>query len=296
MKNWIKKAMVTLISLVSIHAEAQQTILYRGDWHPESVISDGQFLFVTDIGKELDPLSKDGDGSISKFSLDGTLIKRNISLITLHAPKGMGILGRTVFVADLDRLVGIDLITGKPVVSIDFSGFGVQLLNDITVKNDSTLFVSATDKNVIYEVCPRKPDQIHVLNVAEIKGVNGLFYDPAKNRLYVAGFGTFTSATGIGQVGYIDWTESGLKFTGLTGIAGFFDGIALVDADHVVVSDWVDLANQRGVLKKINLKTRNVTLLNTKSIAGPADFMFDKNKSELIVPAALNGELLKQTL
>ena len=60
--------------------------------HPESVISDGKFLYVTNIGNALDPGAKDGDGFISKLSLDGKVIVHKLNDTKLNAPKGTAII------------------------------------------------------------------------------------------------------------------------------------------------------------------------------------------------------------
>jgi hypothetical protein len=61
------------------------------------------------MGKELNPLARDGDGVIRKFSLDGNLIESNLSKELLHAPKGTAIIKDVLYVADLERIIGVDV-------------------------------------------------------------------------------------------------------------------------------------------------------------------------------------------
>ena len=64
MKSLIKLTVV--LSTLSI-ANAQTTKTISGFSHIESVVTDGKFLYVADIGKELNPTGKDGDGKIFKL-------------------------------------------------------------------------------------------------------------------------------------------------------------------------------------------------------------------------------------
>src|SRR5688500_19223158 len=105
MKNNFKNLLTAYACFACTQASAKFSTMYSGMWHPESVISDGEFLYVTDMGKELNPLAKDSDGAIRKFSLDGDLIEYNLSKALLNAPKGTAIIKNVLYVADLERIV-----------------------------------------------------------------------------------------------------------------------------------------------------------------------------------------------
>jgi hypothetical protein len=137
------------------------------------------------------------------------------------------------------------LTSGKKVVDVDCSSFGVHLLNDIAVKNDTVLFASSTDLNKLFQITLGKRQHIEELNIPQIKGANGIFFDALNKRLYVAGLGSFTSAAGQGEIGYLEWKRNKPHYFKIPGAIGFFDGIELVDANHIVVSDWVNLAKLR---------------------------------------------------
>lgn len=293
MKKIQKNILVAFISLISIKTIAQSVTMYSGMWHPESVISDGKFFYVTDIGKELNPTAKDSDGVLSKFSLEGNLIEQKFSKTILNSPKGTGIINNTIYIADIDRIVSIDLTTGNLVSSIDFSQLGVHLLNDIAEKNDTTLFVTSTDLNKIFQITLGYHQHIETLNIPEIKGANGICFDNKKNRLYANGLGSFNSEKGEGEIGYVDWENGKPKYSKITALTGFFDGIALIDDSTIVVSDWVNLAKAEGVLKKININTGASALIKSEPIGGPADFYFDSKNKDLIIPATQEGKLLK---
>lgn len=296
MKNNFKSLLIALTCFTSVETSAQFSTLYAGMWHPESVISDGKFLYVTDIGRELNPLAKDSDGAIRKFSLDGNLIEANLSKEPLNAPKGTAIIKNVLYVADLERIVGIDIASGNKISTIDFSSFGVHLINDIAVKNDTVLFASSTDLNKIFQISLGKSQRIIELNIPEIKGANGVCYDTKNNRLYIVGLGSFNSAKGEGEIGYIDWKKNKPEYFKFPNITGFFDGIELVAANNIIVSDWVNLAKAEGVLKKINVNTGVVTTLTNEPLGGPADFYFDSKINQLIIPATQQGRLLRLSL
>jgi outer membrane protein assembly factor BamB len=120
---------------------AQTKTITTGLQHPESIISDGEFFYATNIGEALSPMTKDGDGSIYKLSLDGKLIEQRFNKSPLNAPKGTAIVNGVLYVADIDRVVGVDIRTGEQVKEIDLAAFGTSFLNDISVKDETTLFV-----------------------------------------------------------------------------------------------------------------------------------------------------------
>ena len=135
-------------SLLTLQSLAQDN---NGLSYPESIISDGRFLYVSNVGKALNPSEKDGDGFISKLSLQGQVITPSITTEKLNAPKGSAIIKGVLYVADIDRMIGIDLSSGKKTVDINL-GNNVTFANDVAVKDDNTLFVSATDAGKIFEV------------------------------------------------------------------------------------------------------------------------------------------------
>src|SRR5687768_2744216 len=121
------KKLISLIAgismAVSSFAQDSSSLSY-----PESVTSDGKFLYVTNVGKTFEPTAKDGDGFISKVSLDGKTITRFITDAKLNAPKGIGIVRGVLYVTDIDRIVGIQLHTGTKVVDINLSVTGASFV------------------------------------------------------------------------------------------------------------------------------------------------------------------------
>ena len=114
---------------------------------PESAIYDSErdILYVTNVN--LEPRLKDGNGFISKVNTDGKITELKW-VEGLNAPKGTAIVADTLYVADIDELVLIDIIKGDIIRKVTIAGIG--MINDITSDDDGNLFISDTDSNKIY--------------------------------------------------------------------------------------------------------------------------------------------------
>jgi sugar lactone lactonase YvrE len=121
---------------------------------PESVYfdSDSGFLFLSQIG-EGGGNGKDGDGWISKLSTDGKVIE-NKWVTGLNAPKGLRSHGGTLWVADIDRLVAIDIASGK--ISKEVPVPGAEFLNDVACDEEGTVYVSDLLTRKIHEYRRKK--------------------------------------------------------------------------------------------------------------------------------------------
>jgi sugar lactone lactonase YvrE len=276
-----------MIMLFSMIAQAQlRTITSKLD-HPESVTSDGKFYYATLIGKELAPTSKDGDGAIVKFDKTGKVLDAHFNKEVLNAPKGTAVVKGTLYVADIDRIVGIDLKSGKQVNVIDLSAFAPQFLNDIAVKGDSVLYISATDQGKIYHVNLTKPTSIHALDIPALAGPNGLLYESKTNTLYVAGL-DFTDNP-VGELGAITWSGNKPAYKTISDLHGVFDGLQFIDANTLIVSDWISFKVMSARILKVDIKTGKYTEILSGTDA--ADFYLDPKSHELIIPGLKNGDI-----
>lgn len=282
MKTIIKSLSTLSIFIIGV-ANAQNASIVKGFNHVESVTTDGKFIYAADIGKELNPTGKDGDGKILKLDLKGKIIDSAFSKETLNAPKGITIANGILFIADVDRLVALDIKSGKKLYNITFND-GISFLNDISVVDKNTLYISATDKNKIYKVNLVTKSYTELKINKTIAGVNGLYYDKKSNCLYVNGFGADNKPNGM--VGYINLVKS--EFTQLANIEGYFDGIWL-NNNILYTSNWVAF-EKKGVIQAIDLKTNQVSEVKLNElIAGPADFII--TKTQIIVPEMMTGTI-----
>lgn len=255
----------------------------EGFSNPESVACDGKNFFVSNLGTEQEPTQKDGDGFISKVHSDGKTIELQY-IKGLDAPKGMTVIGKTLYVADIDKVKGFDLLTGNQTFVADLETQRVTFLNDVCEGESGKLLVSATDIGVVFEI-DLKTAKFSELKFSEpITGPNGIQYDAKTKTLYIA------TLAEKGKVLKAEKKNAGFIVSAVISEAGNYDGI-FFSGTAVVVSDWTS-----GTLKKTDLqtmKTETVKFTDPAMFSGPADFYYDKNSKCFWVPEMQAGVLWK---
>jgi hypothetical protein len=282
MKNSTKLSLAWSL-FIAINANAQITKTITGFNHIESVATDGRFIYAADIGKELSPTAKDGDGQIIKLDQKGKILESFFVKEKLNAPKGLAINKGILYLNDVDRLVAIDLKNGKKLYEIDF-GKETSFLNDIAIWDNTTLYVSATDKSKLFKVNLNNKSYSEIKTDKLIPGLNGLFCDKKTSRIYVNGFGTDSKPNGV--VGYINLKNN--TFTQLSKTEGYFDGIS-INKGILYVSNWVAFEKKGNIVALDLFKNKASRIINTEPLAGPADFIIVND--QLIVPGMISGEL-----
>ncbi|MEY2879865.1 MAG: hypothetical protein RLZZ15_2245, partial [Verrucomicrobiota bacterium] len=106
-------------------------------------------LYVSNMGPSKSPGAKDGDGSIGKVGLDGKVIAAEW-IKGLDAPKGLGLYEGRLYVADIDRVVVIDVAKGTIKETIPIAGAGS--LNDLTIDMKGVVYVSDHKLGKIYAI------------------------------------------------------------------------------------------------------------------------------------------------
>ena len=275
----MKKTISTLVCTAVLGFSSVVTI--DGFSSPESTIIKNNDLYVSNVGKELKPTLKDGDGFISKLDLNGKIQELHF-IDGLNAPKGMGLIGNTLYVADIDTLRGFDLETKKEVFSLVFEG--VNFLNDITIKDDNTLFIGASDVSAIYEVNVAKKSYKKIMDFTV---ANGLFYQDGV--LYAAELGSSpaTMFDGKGQFYKIDLKD--YSKTRLGTFEGILDGVYKV-GNKIYVSDWVKFGPE-GIVRVYDLETKKEEILNVEKFIGSADFVIDEKTNKLYLPQMAGGKI-----
>jgi hypothetical protein len=148
----------------------------------ESVLYDkaNNVLYVSCING-VPPDKKDGDGFIARIDLDGKI--KDLKWVTgLSGPKGMGQSGNTLYVTDIDRLVAIDIPTGK--ISNTWKVDGAQFLNDVAVTEDGSVYFTDSNTSTIYSMLKGKIAT--VLADTSLGGTNGILMEG--NSMYLAGY------------------------------------------------------------------------------------------------------------
>lgn len=230
---------------------------------PESVIMDRKrdILYVTNLNFE--PRKKDGNGFISKMDKTGKITDLRW-IEGLSSPKGMAIAGDTLYAADVDEVVMMDINKGKIIRRIPISGAG--MLNDITSDNEGNIYISDTDANKIHKY---SGGILTDWLTEGLNGPNGLLYDGI--RLLVASQGGNDFAS-------VDISTKTLTL--LTEGVGRGDGIAFTGIPgYYIVTDW------EGEIFMINPDNSKVSLLRTKETgSNTADIEYLQEMNLLLVP------------
>src|SRR5262245_42898692 len=91
-------------------------------------------VFVSSINGQI--LDQDGNGYISRLSPDGKVVSAKWAT-GLNAPKGLRSVGNTLWVADIDEVVGMDIGSGKITSRVKVEG--ATFLNDLATSPDGTI-------------------------------------------------------------------------------------------------------------------------------------------------------------
>jgi sugar lactone lactonase YvrE len=236
---------------------------------PESIYFDknANLLYVSNIdGKSNE---KDGKGFISKVSADGKIIMLQWAT-GLNAPKGMGLHDNKLYVADLTRVVVIDIATGKIITSIEIDG--AEFLNDIAVSKTGDVFVSDSATGKIFKINNNK-SEIY-FESKDFKRVNGLLV--LTDGLYVADAGN--------GVNYK--LNNDKQLTKYAETAQGADGIVLVGTDEYIVSSWGGEVYYVSAGKSQKLLDTKDQKLNS------ADIDYDEKTKTVFVPTFYGNSIM----
>ncbi len=239
---------------------------------PESVFFDPsrEVLYVSNINGGA--AEKNGQGFISRLTLDGA-IETHAWIRGLNAPKGMALYGNILSIADIDRVVQVDIPAG--VVTAIHEIPGARFLNDVAVDEEGTLYVSDSSRqnSVIYRL--GKGTATVWLDGAEIAQPNGLFIE--KGFLIVGN-------SGDGRLKKVSLTDKGIRTLADTG-AGI-DGIAGDGRGNYFISDW------RGKTSLVGADGGITELIDTTGQGiQAADITYIPSQNLLLVPTFFNNRV-----
>lgn len=225
---------------------------------PESVLPDPQrnVLYVSLIDGE--PWGADGKGAIAQVDKSGKII--NAAWVSgLHAPKGMGLHGGKLYVADMAEVVVIDVQKGAIEKRIPIAG--AQGLNDITIGNGGTVFVSDSRSGKVHRISKGNATTY----MEGLKGVNGLL--AVGNELYVCTANDVLKTSDGKQTSVVGTMPMG------------GDGIEPIGNGDLVTSTW------SGVVYYITKEGQISTLLDTREQKkNTADIGYDPKERIVYVP------------
>lgn len=248
------------------NAPVSLTQLWKSDTllrTPESVQYDlqRQLLYVANINK-VNVENPDGDGFISIMNTDGKI--SNLKWARgLNDPKGMGILGNSLFVADLKDLVEIDLKTGN--ILKRHPALNSVMLNDVSVSPRGEVFVSDSRGHKLYRYVDGKMELY--LDDPNLQGPNGVFAE--KDYMIVASAGT-------GNLWKLDYTTK--KYTSWAMTNKTADGILRYGNDYLI-SCW------HGEVYYVKPDGKVWKLIDSKEPqTNTADFGYIPNQKTVLIP------------
>ena len=224
-------------------------------------------VFVSSINGQI--LDKDGNGYISRLSPDGKVVSAKW-VTGLNGPKGLRSVGNTLWVADIDEVVGIDIGSGKITSRVKVDG--ATFLNDLATAPDGTIYTSDSSGLRIYAVKDGK-SSVFVEGADVVEQPNGLLVDGA--RLILGSIGP-AAKPGAGHLFAFDLKTK--QRAPLTNEAvGGIDGIEPDGSGGVLVTD---VLGQR----LLHVAKAGQVRVLAKFSAGGADFGYIGAKRIAIVP------------
>jgi hypothetical protein len=239
---------------------------------PESVLYDeaNKVLYVSHIDGQ--PWERDGKGSIGKVGLDGKIIA--VEWVKgLNAPKGMALYHKTLWVADMDELVAIDIATGNILERVKIEG--AEGLNDVTVDKNAVVYVSDSRTKKVHKVFGGKSEVF----LDNLKGPNGLL--AVDDDLYLLDAGVFYT---------VEIADKKMKQI-TDGIEGGSDGIERVDGKNFILSSW------SGVIYYVGEEGQKEKLLDTREQKiNSADIGYDAKNRIVYVPTFWKNSIVAYEL
>ena len=258
----MKASILGLVCLFILSGQSQAQKIIDSLDGPESVLKVDSKLFVSNMR----------GGFISELFADGKFIRRNFQKTVLHAPKGLATMNSIIYVTDTSRVVGFDINSGEQVFELTIPA--ATFLNDLCT----------TEKNKL-AVTDSKSDHIYLINTSDktiqflgsVAGANGVTYNAKTKQLYACGVGI--QWNGQGKLYVKDLTKQDTLFTELQNSPiGFFDGIEIMDDDHLMVDDW----SHGGRLFVYDIKNHSSTSYTLNY--GTADLYYDKASGDIYIP------------
>jgi DNA-binding beta-propeller fold protein YncE len=134
------------------------------------------------------PSDRDNNGFITKLDENGKIVKLKFIEggvgVTLHAPKGLAVLDKTLYVSDIDKVRRFDITTGRPLGEVDLSAFKVDFLTGLATDGNGVLYIADSGADTIYRVATSPLSKPTVLvKDAALQGPHGLAVNPSTGAL-----------------------------------------------------------------------------------------------------------------
>src|SRR5438093_6616944 len=236
----------------------------------------GNYFISSENGQ---PTERDNNGFITKLGPDG----RTISLkfieggaggVTLHAPQGLAVIGRTLYVSDIDQVRRFHADTGRALGELDLTAAKVDHLTGLATDGHSTLYIAHAGADEILKVDTRRSSKPTVLvKDPALSGPYGLAVNPATGALVVVSWnaGKILEVTQEGAVKVLFANSFfSSRFGNLTGVD--FDAFG-----NMYVSDFSE-----GKVVRIDPAFRFQTI--AEFLTTPASLGIDRKNHLILVP------------
>lgn len=254
---------------------------------PESVLYDAaaDVYLVANINGN--PTATDDNGFISRIAPSGRVlslrwIDGRRGNVTLNAPKGMAIVGNTLYVADITAVRMFDRRTGRQRGSITIAGS--TFLNDVAAGRDGSVYV--TDSGLNPDFSPNGTDAVYritkngkvtaVARGASLKGPNGVTV-LRDGRVFVVTFSQAGETYSLGMGGQPENVKTMPK--------GQLDGVIQTRSGALLISSWaasrVYRVDRQG----------NVTVA-VANVPSPADIGYDSRRQRVLIPIFMENRLV----
>ena len=188
--------MRAFLLIVALFSSLPQAAAFStsGFAYPYGVVadpSDGK-IYVSNVNGP--PNAKNDNGFISRLNADGTIDEvRFIDAVRpdteLDAPKGMAIVGKTLYVADIDHLRRFDVATGKQLENIELGAATPKHLYGLAIGPDGALYAVDGESNRVLRIGIGDDTSVRVFIEAELLGQpHSLVWHPQKELFLIAGW------------------------------------------------------------------------------------------------------------
>ena len=187
--------LIAYLETLTLAAPAATGFEVTGLSHPVCFIVDpgtGDYFIANVNGA---PAARDNNGFITKLDPRGQVVALKFigpsMAAPLHAPKGLAVVGKTLYVLDLDRVRGYDTGRGDLVLDIDMAPYKAAFLNDLTRDAQGDLYLSDSHSSFVARIEPAHEHRVTILaRGPQLDGANGLSVQPKTGRLAVVTWGT----------------------------------------------------------------------------------------------------------
>ncbi|MFO7659303.1 MAG: hypothetical protein R6V77_00135 [Candidatus Cloacimonadaceae bacterium] len=255
----MRKLILALMILTAVTLSCKKEQSYQLD-RPESIIWNPV--------NETYLISNVGSGTI--LSLQDKFLFNIFNQSKLEAPKGMAILDNVLYVADVTRVVGLDLETGKQVFEQAIPD--AVFLNDVAADNEKSIYVSDSRSNFIVRIVP-STGLTEFFRHPDLVSPNGLFVaaQDSVNLLYIV---SMEADTPIRILNFFSKEFTAVPNYKLTRA----DGITRDQEGSWLISSWAD-----STVYKFSPDWSEQSHLQ-KTYQSPADIFYSIENNELAIP------------